>query len=702
MGWNGFIVRPVGPRPVKLRDGSMLTVDFEAIEQQLIAPAMARAGIAGSTTQDILAAGNIREDMFLLLAHADVVIADISLHNANVFYELGARHALRDRRTFMIRFATADDVPFDLKTDRYLGYDPRRPEASVDALAAALVATLAERQRVDSPIFNLLPALKAPSVRDLMPVPADFREELARAHAQRQRGHLALLADEAHQLPWGAEGLRGVAQAQRSLGALAAARDSLEALRTRQGQDLEADLQLATLHQKLALPNQALAALDAGALAASDAAVARALTSPALGAGQRAEALALRASNAKTRWMAAWPDQPPATLAPMALPSPQLAQATADYAAAFACDLNHCYSGVNALAMVRVRLGLALAAPQAWADAFGSDDEARCALLALQREASTLDGAVHWSLLSALQREAPGSDGQRWVRVSIADAQLLRDERPSRVQAAYRQALEGADSSFFSSVRRQWRMFERLGLMSEQLPPLQALADTLTPPEPEAPADGALPPQRLILFAGHRLDEPGRAQPRFPADRAPQALAAITQQLQALCQSWPAGTRVRGLAGGASGGDLLFHEACHALGIPSALYLPMPVPAYVAASVQVSGQPDWVPRFHAAHQRCQQAGLLRQLGDSAALPAWLQRLQGYDFWERNNRWLLHSGLALGGERLSLLLLWDGQTQGDGRGGTAHLQAQARAQGAEIHHLDTRLLFQLPGSSAEPG
>ncbi|OYU97945.1 MAG: hypothetical protein CFE45_18390, partial [Burkholderiales bacterium PBB5] len=233
--------------------------------------------------------------------------------------------------------------------------------------------------------------------------------------------------------------------------------------------------------------------------------------------------------------------------------------------------------------------------------------------------------------------------------------------------------------SFFVSVRRQWRMFERLGLLGDQLPALQTLADTLAPPAPEAPADGALPPQRLILFAGHRLDEPGRAQPRFPADRAPQALAAITQQLQALCQGWPAGTRVRGLAGGASGGDLLFHEACHALGIPSALYLPMPVPAYVAASVQVSGQPDWVPRFHTVHQRCQQAGLLRQLGESATLPAWLQRLQGYDFWERNNRWLLHSGLALGGEHLSLLLLWD-----------------------EIHHLDTRQLFQGPAGASASG
>ena len=51
----------------------------------------------------ILEAGNIREDMFHLLLVTDLVIAYISIHNANVFYELGIRHAVRGRRTYMIR-----------------------------------------------------------------------------------------------------------------------------------------------------------------------------------------------------------------------------------------------------------------------------------------------------------------------------------------------------------------------------------------------------------------------------------------------------------------------------------------------------------------------------------------------------------------------------------------------------------------------
>jgi hypothetical protein len=62
--------------------------------------------------------------MFRLLVTADLVIADVSLHNPNVFYELGIRHGLQQRHTFLLREkSTADLYPFDLQTDRYFVYD---------------------------------------------------------------------------------------------------------------------------------------------------------------------------------------------------------------------------------------------------------------------------------------------------------------------------------------------------------------------------------------------------------------------------------------------------------------------------------------------------------------------------------------------------------------------------------------------------
>ena len=87
---RAFIVRPFGKR-----EG----IDFEAVEKLLIQPALTHQNIEGGTTGLILEAGNIREDMFQQLLVADLVIADISIHNANVFYELGVRHALQPQHS---------------------------------------------------------------------------------------------------------------------------------------------------------------------------------------------------------------------------------------------------------------------------------------------------------------------------------------------------------------------------------------------------------------------------------------------------------------------------------------------------------------------------------------------------------------------------------------------------------------------------
>jgi hypothetical protein len=115
---RAFVVRPFG-----VKNG----IDFEKVDRELISPALDRLEMTGRTTMEIARAGNIRADMFNLLLTADIVVADISIHNANVFYELGVRHALRDRSTFLLR-ASIDEVPFDLKTDRYLTYPQDRSQ----------------------------------------------------------------------------------------------------------------------------------------------------------------------------------------------------------------------------------------------------------------------------------------------------------------------------------------------------------------------------------------------------------------------------------------------------------------------------------------------------------------------------------------------------------------------------------------------
>src|ERR1051325_9973974 len=125
-----FIVSPFG-----VKNG----IDFSRVERELIQPAIEGVGFQGGTTGEIIKQGNIRTDMFQKLLVADLVIADISIHSANAFYELGIRHAFREKRTFLIRCSKEslpaetklDEVPFDLKTDRYFVYQLNELTGSV-------------------------------------------------------------------------------------------------------------------------------------------------------------------------------------------------------------------------------------------------------------------------------------------------------------------------------------------------------------------------------------------------------------------------------------------------------------------------------------------------------------------------------------------------------------------------------------------
>ena len=393
----------------------------------------------------------------------------------------------------------------------------------------------------------------------------------------------------------------------------------------------------------------------------------------------------------------------------MALASDHLRQAAEAYSAAFDADLNHFYSGINALAMTRMQLELAEAHPDAWTDSFASDKDAQRALDALNERVGDLSGAVALSVRRAEQALPPASEDARWARCSVADAQLLRKERAARVSAGYRRALEGGPPFFFDAVNRQLDLFTRLGLFADLLgglrPELAGL-ETTARQWPGAPsAVAAKPPDRVMLFSGHMIDKPDREQPRFPAAMEATARQAIRAQIDQAITAWPAGSTLLGIAGGASGGDILFHEVCAELGITTELYLPMAPAAYVDRSVRIDSsidsQPGWIERFHAVRQRCETEGHYHQLGDTDSLPAWATRIANYSIWKRNNRWMLQSALAHGADKQVLLVLWDGN-EGDNVGGTQHMVESACAEGIKCRMVELQALkAAAPAAHAPP-
>ena len=618
---------------------------------------------------------------------ADLVIADVSIHNANVFYELGIRHALRPRHTFMIRSATTHKYPFDLQTDRYLLYEAGNPAGDngtmVAELAAALRSTLAA-EPPSSPVFQLLPALKPHERQSLVRVPGDFAEDVERARRNQLFGDLRLFAQEILGFEWDQEGLRLIGEAQFKLRAYNGARETFETLLTALPNDSRVNQRLATIYQKLAFVASGEA--RERLLTESDLAIGRALKT-AVGASDRAEVLALQASNAKSRWIDDFRGCA-STLERCAgaLRSTHLSQTVDTYLRAFAADLNAYYPGVNALAMLQAQIALASTLPEEWTPFFDSDTEAAVALERRKQLAARVTATLALALrVDDTLRDLDDSPPDPWSKATRADLLLLTvANKPQRVTNAYREALSGVDWFALEAARRNLAIFKELELFEPNVSSaLKVVDDAIAASRaPQAP------PDRVLLFTGHMVDAPDRdpAKARFP--RTPEA-EAIARGLieEAVKKELQAGEIMFGIAGGACGSDILFHEVCASLGLPTRLFLALPARQFQVESVQRGG-PEWVDRYQKLCERLPP----QVLQDTEALPDWLADRRDYDLWQRNNQWMMFHAVATNARRLTLISLYNPDRDADGPGGTAHLIGLARRWGFKSVELDARKLL----------
>ncbi len=195
-----------------------------------------------------------------------------------------------------------------------------------------------------------------------------------------------------------------------------------------------------------------------------------------------------------------------------------------------------------------------------------------------------------------------------------------------------------------------------------------------------SPAD--ITPRRFgqaVVFTGHMIDAPGRSSERFPARAESAAKLAIERSMRTIVAAQDADGSLVGIAGGASGGDILFHEVCATLGVPTLLRLALPVPEYIEASVAPAGV-DWVARFHQLVKRLGPESV-KVLDDTIILPASLTEGAALNIWQRTNLWMVGEAIDLAAKR-TLLALWDGRP-GDGPGGTEHLVAIAPRLGIDV-------------------
>ena len=166
-----------------------------------------------------------------------------------------------------------------------------------------------------------------------------------------------------------------------------------------------------------------------------------------------------------------------------------------------------------------------------------------------------------------------------------------------------------------------------------------------------------------LIFTGHMVDLPDRKKTRFPQANVPAARAAIREMILKAIE--PEQSPPVGIASGARGGDILFHEECRALGLRTILILPFPPREFERDSVSGLPGTDWVVHFRQLWRETAEADR-----EVMGLPL------NEEAYAACNRRILELARQRG--RFHLIALWDGEG-GDGPGGTADLIKQAGDQ-----------------------
>jgi tetratricopeptide (TPR) repeat protein len=645
---HAFVAMPFGVK----KDSQGNEIDFNRVYAELIKPAVEAAGLEVFRADEEERAGDIRTDMFQELLIADLVVADLTLDNSNVWYELGVRHALRARGVVLVQ-GPRPYQPFDIYTDRKLRYqlkdgapDPATREADRKALMTMVRETLdASTKRVVSPVYSLLDHLREPQWRDLLlaqrnEFSATYEAWKSRMEVARQKnraGDILTLADETPIQALWIEACRAAGNCLLKLRHFDFALEQFEAALTLDADDKSSREKKAVCLGRLGRYEEAREWT-------------RRLTEDY---PTDPEVWALAGRVEKDNWVQRWrrPDGTPAQMRIAATAEQaSLEEAIEPYHKAFIADPSHFYSGINSLTLHLLLQHLG-----------GQPD---------QTVIDNLIGGVLWASLSAQERNKK----DYWARASHAELCLLVNSKDAVIRE-YRNAVAAANRDWFAldSSRQTLDLLRDLEFRPKETAAALAIVDAeiqrTKPP---------FVPQQVFLFSGHLIDAPTRPTPRFPASKESVAAQKIAEVLQQL----GAGPEDLALTQGACGGDLLFTEVCQQRGVKVQWLQPFDEPTFIQKSVVCHDQ-SWRARYLAAKSKL--TSEIRSAPEELGAPP-----KGIDPYERCNRWLLYTALSYGISKVQFVCLWDGGG-GDGRGGTAHMYQEVNRRTGQVSWVDSRSL-----------
>ena len=168
------------------------TFDLDVTYNNIIKPAVEKAGFKCVRGDEVLESGIIDRSMYALLIHADLVIADITTFNPNAIYELGIRHAAKPFSTIIMKEKDGN-IPFDINHNKTFTYSHMgedigvtESERCVKALIN-LIIKVDKARETDSPLFH--------HIRGVIPysLPLEEYNEIIKDLADKEKSIFALV-----------------------------------------------------------------------------------------------------------------------------------------------------------------------------------------------------------------------------------------------------------------------------------------------------------------------------------------------------------------------------------------------------------------------------------------------------------------------------------------------------------------------------
>jgi hypothetical protein len=179
-----FMVMPFSRKPTGRTEPDVpAQVDFDALWERVHQPVLEQLGYRAVRADRDIGALIILE-MIQRLAIADLVVADITLSNANVYYEVGVRHAAK-RQGCVLVSADWSRTPFDVDQMRQLRFPLVDGDVGEEAAQRAREALAPGMQAlVDgvSPVFEAVPGFPS-STDDRVSAFRETVEQLAQFDA---------------------------------------------------------------------------------------------------------------------------------------------------------------------------------------------------------------------------------------------------------------------------------------------------------------------------------------------------------------------------------------------------------------------------------------------------------------------------------------------------------------------------------------